>query len=188
MTRHHPKAIAHARYDSPLGPLMATATEHGIAGLWFDDQKYHPGPADMPEAPQQRWLAALGTQLRDYFAGRLRRFTVPLDLHGTPFQQAVWRALQSIEAGGTRTYSQIAQQAGSPAAVRAAGSAIGHNPVSIVVPCHRVIGRDGSLTGYAGGLPRKNALLRLEGAMTNPQESRTKTATQAGPALSPVAR
>jgi methylated-DNA-[protein]-cysteine S-methyltransferase len=188
MTRHHPKAVAHARYDSPLGPLMATATERGIAGLWFDDQKYHPGPADVPEAPRQRWLAALGTQLRDYFGGRLRRFTVPLDLHGTPFQQAVWRALLAIDAGDTRTYSQIAEQAGSPAAVRAAGGAIGHNPASIVVPCHRVIGRDGSLTGYAGGLPRKNALLRLEGAMTNPQESRMKTATHAGPALSTVAR
>ena len=188
MTRHHPKAIAQARYDSPLGLLMATATEQGLAGLWFDDQKYHPGPAAVPEAPRQRWLAALREQLQDYFASRLQRFSVPLDLQGTPFQQAVWRALLGIDAGATRTYSEIAQQAGSPAAVRAAGSAIGHNPVSIVVPCHRVIGRDGSLTGYAGGLPRKNALLRLEGAMTNPQESRTKTATHGHAALPTVTR
>jgi methylated-DNA-[protein]-cysteine S-methyltransferase len=89
-------------------------------------------------------------------------------MHGTAFQQAVWRALQALARGQTASYGQIASAAGSPAAVRAAGAAIGRNPVSVLVPCHRVLGRDGSLTGYAGGLDRKQALLRLEGAIWKP--------------------
>jgi methylated-DNA-[protein]-cysteine S-methyltransferase len=90
---------------------------------------------------------------------------VPLDLQGTPFQQAVWRTLLGIAPGATRSYSELARDAGAAGAVRAVGAAVGRNPVSVIVPCHRVIGRDGSLTGYAGGLPRKTALLQLEGAL-----------------------
>ena len=104
--------------------------------------------------------------LRDYFAGRRTQFDLPLDLQGgTAFQQSVWQALLAIPAGDTTSYGAIGLRVGRPSAVRAVGAAVGRNPVSIVVPCHRVLGRDGSLTGYAGGLERKSALLELEGAM-----------------------
>jgi methylated-DNA-[protein]-cysteine S-methyltransferase len=155
------QVIAQARFESPLGPLTAAATEHGIAGLWFDGQAHHPGPLDAPVNPDHPWLVKLRDALDAYWAGA-HAFDVPLDLHGTPFQQQVWRALLAIEPGRTSTYAQVAAQCGAPRAVRAAGAAIGRNPVSIVVPCHRVVGRDGALTGYAGGLPRKQALLRME--------------------------
>jgi methylated-DNA-[protein]-cysteine S-methyltransferase len=100
-----------------------------------------------------------------YWKGGGVQFAVPLDLQGTDFQRKVWRALLKIQCGTTSTYAVIAARAGSPAAVRAAGAAIGRNPVSIIVPCHRVLGRDGSLTGYAGGLERKQSLLQREGAL-----------------------
>lgn len=157
--------IAQTRFDSPLGPLTAAATEHGLAGLWFDDQAHHPGPLAAPHDPKQRWLAQARDELAAYWNGAATRFRVPLDLQGTAFQQTVWRELLGIAPGATRCYRDIAEQAGAPAAVRAVGAAVGRNPVSIIVPCHRVIGRDGSLTGYAGGLPRKTALLQLEGAL-----------------------
>jgi len=157
--------IAQTRFDSPLGPLTAAATEQGLAGLWFDAQAHHPGPLAAPEEASQRWLAQARDELAAYWRSETMCFTVPLDLLGTPFQQAVWRALRAIAPGATRSYRDIAQQAGVPAAVRAVGAAVGRNPVSIIVPCHRVIGHDGSLTGYAGGLPRKTALLQLEGVL-----------------------
>jgi methylated-DNA-[protein]-cysteine S-methyltransferase len=103
-------------------------------------------------------------QLGDYFAGRRTAFDVPLDLaHGTDFQQSVWQALLKIPQGGTASYGELSARIGKPAAVRAVGAAVGRNPVSIIVPCHRVMGAGGALTGYAGGLERKSALLRLEG-------------------------
>jgi methylated-DNA-[protein]-cysteine S-methyltransferase len=164
--------LVQARWPSPLGPLTLAATDAGLAGVWFDAQTHHPGELAAPVDERQPWIIQAREQLAAYFAGSLRRFSVPLDLRGTPFQRAVWQALQDIGAGSTRTYSQIAALVGSPAAVRAAGAAIGRNPVSIIVPCHRVIGRSGGLTGYAGGLPRKQALLQLEGVMTFRQESK----------------
>lgn len=156
---------AQARFDSPLGPLTLAASEAGLAGAWFDGQKHHPGPLALPVDPSQRWLALALQQLRAYFDGRLRRFELPLDLRGTPFQQGVWRALQGIASGSTSTYGALARAAGNLQAVRAVGAAVGRNPVSVIVPCHRVLGSDGSLTGYAGGLDRKQALLVLEGAL-----------------------
>jgi methylated-DNA-[protein]-cysteine S-methyltransferase len=156
---------AQARFDSPLGPLTAAATDDGLAGLWFDGQRHHPGPLAAPVDPAQRWLALAREQLDAYWAGA-RAFDVPLDPRGTPFQLAVWRALRAIAAGATRSYAEVAASIGAPQALRAVGAAIGRNPVSIVVPCHRVIGRDGGLTGYAGGLDRKRALLALEGALS----------------------
>ncbi len=159
----HPKIEAQAHIATPLGPLLAAATAQGLAGLWFDGQQHHPGPISAPEEPRHPHLAATAAALADYFAGRAPA-AVPLDLHGTDFQRAVWQALLDIQAGRTSTYAAIATAAGRPAAVRAAGAAIGRNPVSVLVPCHRVLGRDGSLTGYAGGLHRKQALLQLEGA------------------------
>ena len=147
--------VAQARFASPLGPLTAAATAKGLAGLWFDGQAHHPGPLDAPENPRHPVLAQARRQLEAYWKDAGAAFSVPLDLQGTDFQQKVWRALLRIRPGSTSTYAAIAARAGSPAAVRAAGAAIGRNPVSIIVPCHRVLGRDGSLTGYAGGLERK---------------------------------
>lgn len=156
---------AQCRIATPLGPLTAAATDAGLAGLWFDGQSHHPGPLHAPVDEGQRWLRAAARALDAYFAadGRMPASHMPaLDLQGTPFQRAVWQVLQGIAPGRTLSYGAVAQAAGSPAAVRAVGAAIGRNPVSILVPCHRVLGRDGALTGYAGGLQRKAALLQLE--------------------------
>ncbi len=157
--------VAQARLDSPLGPLTAAATGKGLAGLWFDGQAHHPGPLDAPENPRHPLLARVRRELDAYWKDPDGAFSVPLDLQGTEFQRKVWRALLKIRPGSTSSYAVIAGRAGSPAAVRAAGAAIGRNPVSIIVPCHRVLGRDGSLTGYAGGLGRKRALLQREGVL-----------------------
>ena len=166
MTQHHPRLTAQCSLPSPLGPLLATATEQGLAGLYFDAQAHHPGASGVPENPAHPLLRDAARALQAYFDGEAEPLRlVALDLHGTAFQQAVWRALQTLARGATSTYGQIAAQDGSPAAVRAAGAAIGRNPVGILVPCHRVLGRDGSLTGYAGGLHRKQALLQLEGLL-----------------------
>jgi methylated-DNA-[protein]-cysteine S-methyltransferase len=157
--------VAQARIDTPLGPLTAAATSRGLAGLWFDGQAHHPGPLHAPVDAQQPFIAQARAELARYWRGEHRgRFEVPLDAQGTAFQKAVWKVLLDIDSGRTSTYSAVAAAAGSARAVRAAGAAIGRNPLSIIVPCHRVLGRDGSLTGYAGGLARKEALLRLEGA------------------------
>ena len=153
---------AQARLHTPLGPMTAAAGPQGLAGLWFDDQAHHPGPLAVPDQPQHPALQAAQRALDAYFASQAFAMP-PLDLQGTPFQQAVWQALLAIPSGSCSTYAQVATAAGSAAAVRAAGAAIGRNPVSVLVPCHRVLGRDGSLTGYAGGLHRKQALLQLEG-------------------------
>jgi methylated-DNA-[protein]-cysteine S-methyltransferase len=162
----HPKLQAQARLDTPMGPMTAAATANGLAGLWFDDQTHHPGLLAVPVDADQPWLQATARALAAYFDGAANPLQgLALDMHGTPFQQAVWRALQTLARGDTCTYGQIAKQVGSAAAVRAAGAAIGRNPVGILVPCHRVVGRDGSLTGYAGGLHRKQALLQLEGVL-----------------------
>ena len=160
----HPRLQAQARLATPMGDMTAAASASGLAGLWFDGQAHHPGPLAAPVDADQRWLRAAERALAAYFDGAAEPLQgVALDLHGTAFQQAVWRALLALPRGGTSTYALIAAAAGSPAAVRAAGAAIGRNPVSILVPCHRVLGRDGSLTGYAGGLGRKQALLQREG-------------------------
>jgi methylated-DNA-[protein]-cysteine S-methyltransferase len=159
------QALAQCRLATPLGPMTAAATAQGLAGLWFDEQKHHPGPLDAPVQPQQRWLLAARHALERWFDGHdLDPGALPLDLHGTAFQQAVWSALLHIPRGRTCSYGALAQGLGRPAAVRAAAAAVGRNPVSVLVPCHRVLGADGSLTGYAGGLERKQALLALEAA------------------------
>jgi methylated-DNA-[protein]-cysteine S-methyltransferase len=116
-----------------------------------------------PDRADDALLCEASTQLQDYFAGRCTRFDVPLDLHGTDFQRRVWAALLAIDLGHTSSYGAIARLLGSPDAVRAVGGAVGKNPVSVIVPCHRVLGSDRSLTGYAGGVHRKRALLSLEG-------------------------
>jgi methylated-DNA-[protein]-cysteine S-methyltransferase len=157
------RCIAQTTIDSPLGELRLARTEKGLAGVWFSGQKWHPDPFDAPVCDDDPLLNLAASQLHDYFAGRIQRFDLPLDLLGTPFQQSVWQALLRIGAGATLSYGAIAREVGSPEAVRAVGAAVGRNPVSVIVPCHRAVGANGSLTGYAGGLDRKRALLTLEG-------------------------
>ncbi|ODV00223.1 MAG: cysteine methyltransferase [Rubrivivax sp. SCN 70-15] len=160
----NPRIEAQSRIASPLGPITLAATALGLAGAWFDDQAHGPGPIAARIDPAHPHLALAARELQAYFDGRLRRFDVALDAEGTPFQRDVWRALCGIAPGSTTTYGEIARRIGRPAAVRAVGAAVGRNPLGIVVPCHRVVGSDGALTGYAGGLERKRALLALEGA------------------------
>ena len=153
------------RFDSPLGPMILAATERGLAGIWFEGQRHLPDTTGWPHAAAHPVLVDAVAQLRDYFAGRRLQFDLPLDLQGgTAFQQSVWQALLAIPAGRTSSYGELSERVGRPTASRAVGAAVGRNPVSIVVPCHRVLGKDGSLTGYAGGLQRKGALLKLERA------------------------
>ncbi len=160
-------SIVQANIPSPLGNITLAATAQGLAGLWFEGQRHLPTElVSWPSAPNHPVIQQACEQLAEYFAGQRRHFELPLDLSGgTAFQQAVWQALLAVAPGGTVSYGEISQRIGKPSAVRAVGAAIGRNPVSIVVPCHRVLGADGSLTGYAGGLARKTALLQLEGAL-----------------------
>ena len=158
--------VAQAVLDSPIGPLTALATARGIAGLWFDDQTHHPGALDAPIDAHNPHIVAMRRWLEAYWAGKdPSPREVTLDLHGSAFQRAVWQALLTIPLGRTKSYGEIAAQVGGGAVPRATGSAVGRNPVSILVPCHRVIGANGSLTGYAGGLPRKERLLQHEGIL-----------------------
>jgi methylated-DNA-[protein]-cysteine S-methyltransferase len=158
--------VAQAVIHTPIGPLTALATAKGIAGLWFDDQTHHPGALDAPIDANHVHIVAMRRWLDAYWEGRdPSPHEVPLDLHGSTFQRAVWQALLAIPLGRTCSYGEIAAQVGGGAVPRATGAAVGRNPVSILVPCHRVIGADGSLTGYAGGLPRKEKLLQHEGVL-----------------------
>jgi methylated-DNA-[protein]-cysteine S-methyltransferase len=168
-----PPASGTAIVGSPLGPVRLLALDGALSGLYFVGQRDDPQGIDEPgqldaatqAAADLELLARARLQLDDYFARRLCRFDLPLALHGTPFQRAVWQALLDIAHGHVRSYGEVARYCGRPTAVRAVGRAVGSNPVSIVVPCHRVIGADGALTGFGGGLSRKQALLRLEGAL-----------------------
>jgi methylated-DNA-[protein]-cysteine S-methyltransferase len=149
---------------SAWGPLLLAATPRGLCGMWFDGQKHRPDASGWPVAPSP-FIDQARQQLAQYFAGQRSAFDLPLDLAaGTAFQQAVWRALLAIPCGQVVSYGSIAKGIGNAAAVRAVGAAVGRNPISIIVPCHRVLGATGALTGYAGGLERKKALLQLENA------------------------
>ena len=151
----------HTTIPSPIGAITLTASDRGITGLYMENHKGYPvitADWDQDVAP----FRDLHRQLDAYFAGKLQKFDVPLDLKGTPFQLEVWRALMDIPYGETATYLQQAIRISRPAAIRAVGTANGRNPISIIVPCHRVIGTNGSLTGYGGGLDRKRYLLELE--------------------------
>lgn len=164
----HPDTVQ-SRVDTPLGPVRLAASPAGLCGLWFEGQKHLPaqlgGAGAWPMAPAHPVLAAASVQLGDWLRGERHGFDLPLDLSGgTPFQQTVWHALLDIAWGQTLSYGQVARIAGAAAAVRAVGAAVGRNPISLVVPCHRVLGANGALTGYAGGLERKHALLAMEAA------------------------
>ncbi len=155
---------SYAPFESPLGPMLVTTNGQAITGLYFVGQKYGPDIADCgPASAGAPLLLDAARQIGEYFAGARARFDLPVELEGTPFQRRVWQALVEIRFGTTITYGDLARRMGAPRAVRAVGAAVGRNPLSIVVPCHRVIGANGSLTGYAGGLDRKRALLALEG-------------------------
>ena len=171
--------VAVTTIDSPLDPLRAAWTPRGLAALYMLDQRHGPAHEALAgleartalPAPVRDWDTALRQWLRRYFAGEAVEAAdaaLPLDLHGTDFQQRVWAQLLTLAWGHSTHYGAIARALGRPQASRAVGAAVGRNPVAILVPCHRVIGRDGSLTGYAGGLPRKRHLLALERMLPPP--------------------
>jgi methylated-DNA-[protein]-cysteine S-methyltransferase len=146
--------------------MALVANETALTGVWFDAQKHFPAQRHWLPHPQHPVLQQAAQQLNEYFAGRRTAFDLPLDLSaGTAFQQRVWQALLGIAPGHTVSYGTISERIGQPSAVRAVGGAIGRNPIGIIVPCHRVVGANGTLTGYAGGLDRKTALLKLEGIL-----------------------
>ncbi|KAB0579508.1 methylated-DNA--[protein]-cysteine S-methyltransferase [Ideonella dechloratans] len=160
----HRDWVAQTLVDTPLGPLRLAASTQGLGGAWFEDQKHHPGPLDAPAQAGHPVLAQARDELDAYWrAPREARFTTPLDPAGTAFQRAVWAALRALAPGQTCSYGALARQLQQAQAVRAVAAAVGRNPLSIFIPCHRVLGADGSLTGYAGGLARKRALLHNEG-------------------------
>ncbi|MDP9710893.1 UNVERIFIED_ORG: methylated-DNA-[protein]-cysteine S-methyltransferase [Pseudomonas fluorescens] len=151
---------------SPVGELKLVANGSRLAAiLWENDKPNRVRLGPMSEAPDNPLLMKTAQQLEEYFAGTRNAFDLELDFAGTEFQKKVWAALLTIPFGETRTYSQIAEQIGHPSAVRAVGAANGRNPISIIAPCHRVIGASGKLTGFAGGLEAKERLLALEGGL-----------------------
>ena len=158
----------HTTIDSPIGPLTLVATDGVLSAIYMAEHLHQPDPGTFGElAPGGSAAATDGfaeatRQLREYFDGERHDFDLELAPRGTPFQQRVWAALRTIPYGRTKSYGQLAREIGLPHMTRAVGSATGRNPLSIVIPCHRLVGADGSLTGYAGGLPRKRYLLDLE--------------------------
>ena len=167
------------RWTSPLGEMCLAASPRGLSGVWFVNQAHLPnyldGPAAWPQvaaADSHPLLRQAISELTAYFAGKRHTFEVSLDINGgTLFQQSVWRVLSKIPYGVSSTYGDISRSIGNPKAVRAVGAAVGRNPIGLIVPCHRVLGIDGALTGYAGGLDRKTALLTLEGVVFQPQRA-----------------
>jgi methylated-DNA-[protein]-cysteine S-methyltransferase len=156
---------SYLRFDTPLGPMVAIAVDAALASVDFTDARYARSLGhDWREDPRSPILAACARQLAEYFAGRRSAFELPLAPGGTPFQRRVWNEIARIPYGETVSYAELAARAGAPGAACAAGAATGRNPLAIVVPCHRVIGTRGALTGYAGGMDRKARLLALEGA------------------------
>ena len=148
---------------SPVGKLKLVASEKGlVAILWENDNPRRVFLGEMKDDDRQPILVETERQLKEYFEGKRQEFSIPLDMRGTPFQINVWEALLAIPFGETRSYGQLAKQLGRPSAARAVGAANGRNPLSIVVPCHRVIGSSGELTGFAGGLETKEQLLKIE--------------------------
>ncbi len=158
--------LHYTRVSSPVGPLLLAATERGLAVLEFARGEFPPRDGHTwIESPQHTEMCR--RQIEEYFAGERKQFDFPLDLHGTEFEQRCWLALLEIPYGETRSYADIARAIGNPKACRAVGLANGKNPIAIVVPCHRVVGANGNLTGYGGGLDIKRKLLELEAGKTS---------------------
>ncbi len=163
------KPMQTAVFDSPLGPITLAASAQGLAGAWFEGDLHRPDTRNWPAAPGHPLLRRAQQQFAAYFSGQSRGFDLPLDLDsGTDFQQSVWRALLALPFGSHTSYGTLSARLGKPKAMRAVGAAVGRNPLIIVVPCHRVLGADGALTGFAAGLPRKQALLQLESIAFRP--------------------
>ena len=156
--------IHYRMHASPLGSLLLAASGQGLCGLYFDEHRHFKGPQGWLASDEHPHLRRAADQLDEYFDGKRTSFDLPLDLSGTPFQQKVWQRLSQVPYGATASYLLHAQAVGAGHAVRAVGTAIGRNPVSIIVPCHRILASNGALAGYAGGLERKRYLLALEAA------------------------
>jgi len=157
-------SLSYKLIPSPIGKLKLVASDEGlVAILWENERPRRVRLADLVENPAHPMLLRSEKELNEYFSHKRKAFTVPLDMRGTYFQKQVWEALLGIPFGETRTYGQLANQLGNPKATRAVGAANGRNPIAIIVPCHRVIGFSGKLTGFAGGLDAKDHLLKLEG-------------------------
>lgn len=154
--------LAYDQYQGPQGTMLLTATPKGLAGVYFKGQKHFPKRRDWRLDRRHPVLRRAKKELAQYFAGRRRRFGVALDPQGTAFQRAVWKQIAKVGYGETLSYGELARRAGHPGSARAAGAATGRNPIGIIVPCHRIMGANGTLAGYAGGLARKRALLALE--------------------------
>jgi methylated-DNA-[protein]-cysteine S-methyltransferase len=153
----------HDFYESPHGRMLLVAREDGLCGVYFEGQKYHPVvEASWRQDARHALLWQAKRELAEYFGGERKHFGTALAPDGTPFQQSIWRAISTVGFGSTITYAELATRAGFPGSARAAGAATGRNPLTIFVPCHRIVGSSGALTGYAGGLSRKRALLALE--------------------------
>jgi len=159
--------IHYQMHASPLGTLLLAASGRGLCGVYFDQHRHFKGPQGWMASDDHPHLRRAAEQLDEYFDGRRRTFDLPLDLSGTPFQQKVWERLSQVPYGATASYLLHAQSVGAGHAVRAVGTAIGRNPVSIIVPCHRIVAGNGTLAGYAGGLERKRYLLAFEAAGSN---------------------
>lgn len=150
-------------FESPIGGMLLAASEKGLCGIYFDRQRHFPGKdSEWKHDPDNPHLKRAKRQLAEYFAGSRKVFDLVLDPNGTGFQKRVWKAIAGVPYGRTISYGELARRAGFPEGARAAGAATGRNPIGIVVPCHRIVGADGSLTGYAGGVAKKRALLALE--------------------------
>jgi methylated-DNA-[protein]-cysteine S-methyltransferase len=158
----------HTMTDSPLGELTLVAHDGVLAGLYFAEHTRRPKPGDFGDRDDGSFQAAI-EQLGEYFRGDRTAFDLPLAPRGNPFQQRVWSLLRRIPYGQVRSYGQLATELGDPRLARAVGAANGRNPISVIVPCHRVVGAGGSLVGYAGGLARKRFLLDVEGAVVGEQ-------------------
>lgn len=172
--------MRHALRPSPLGDILLTFDDDALLGLYFVGQKGQPAIAPHWRADDAHAIAQLtAVRIERYFLGLEEPVEVPIVFAGTRFQVAVWRALLDIPRGTTISYAELARRVGAPSAVRAVGAAVGRNPVSIFVPCHRVVGSNGALTGYAGGLPRKTHLLALERALGEDGRAR-RSSPQAG--------
>ena len=156
-------STTHTTIDTPLGRLILVAEDETLSGVYFPGHWTRPDPATFGARTERR-LAQVEQQLAEYFAGERTSFDLPTAVAGTAFQRQVWDLIARIPYGETTTYGQLARELGDPTLARQVGNAVAHNPLSVIVPCHRVVGKDGSLTGYAGGLSRKRFLLDLEGA------------------------
>ena len=166
------EGLYHHTVASPIGDLLLVGDDAALHGVYFQEGKRGPHKTDKSWTPSERPFKEVKRQLKAYFDGKLRDFDLPLSPQGTEFQLEVWKTLRTIPYGKTWSYGELARRIRRPDAPRAVGAANGQNPIPVIVPCHRVIGADGSLTGFGGGLPIKQKLLALEGALAESSQAR----------------